>query len=173
MDLGATTCTVRQPACGQCPWHARCEGRRRDLVGILPRKTPSAPRPRRYAFAFWFERDDGAVLLRVRPDDGLLGGMHDLPATPWRTAPWSLAGARRHAPVQGAWLPLAGSVRHGFTHFEAEITTAVLLGRSPPCDGAWHRPDEFTALALSTMTRKLVRHVLASRPDGTNGGDAP
>ena len=81
----------------------------------------------RYGVAFWLTRADGAVLLRRRPENGLLGGMTEIPSTPWRSEPWTLAEAIEIAPAAADWVPLPGTVRHGFTHFRLEL--AVVAGR--------------------------------------------
>ena len=109
--------------------------------------------------AFWAVRPDGAVLLRRRPETGLLGGMIELPSTPWRGRRWSPASALPHAPVAADWRRLPGEVNHGFTHFALEIQVlAAEVG--DPAQGMWRHPESFDELALPTLTKKLVRHAL-------------
>ena len=67
MDLGATICTPRSPACSLCPWMAPCVARAKGIAETLPRKIAKAPTPTRHGVAFWMVRGDGAVLLRRRP----------------------------------------------------------------------------------------------------------
>ncbi len=164
MDLGATTCTPRAPACGLCPWSGACLARRRGIVAELPRRSPKPARPTRRGIAFWAVRDDGAVLLRRRPDDGLLGGMMEVPSTPWRAAAWTVAEARDHAPLKARWRRLPGVVHHGFTHFhlELELLTARVSDAS---GGVWCPPDRFADHALPTAMKKVVRHALAETAD--------
>ena len=83
MDLGATVCTPRRPACGICPWMARCAGRRAGLAETLPRRAPRAPRPARRGTLWIARRADGAWLLERRPPRGMLGGTLGWPGTPW------------------------------------------------------------------------------------------
>ncbi|UCH73785.1 MAG: A/G-specific adenine glycosylase [Rhodospirillales bacterium] len=165
MDLGATICTLRSPDCPACPWSDSCAGR--AIAVSLPRRAPKPERPLRRAMAFWITRPDGSVLLRRRPERGLLGGMIEAPSTEWRAGPMpTLAEARRLAPVPASdWRRLAGVVEHGFTHFRLEL--AVLSGR---VDGAvrldgengaiWCHPDRFGKQALPTVMKKLARHAL-------------
>ncbi len=98
MDLGATICTPRSPACGICPLMAMCAGRLTGDPASFPRKAPKAARPRRRGTAFWLEHG-GHVLLRRRPARGLLGGMLALPTGPWTEADPGLADA----PADVAW----------------------------------------------------------------------
>ena len=167
MDLGATVCTPRNPGCLACPWQNACEGRARGPSDSLPRRAPKRPRPLRHGVSFWLTRGDGAVLLRRRPDDGLLGGMIELPTTPWREEPWELAEATAHAPAACWWQALPEPVRHGFTHFEIELTVAVAETESAGGgeDGdIWCPPARFSEHALPTLTRKLVRYAAGHRP---------
>ena len=93
----------------------------------------------------------------------------EVPSTEWREAPWSAAEAGAQAPVVAArWQPLAGVVRHGFTHFrlELEVWTAPAPGDleagAGQAVGRWTRPEELDAAALPTLMRKVARHALAA-----------
>ena len=162
MDLGAGLCTPRNPGCLACPWQDTCEGRAGGMAESLPRRSPKRERPLRHGVSFWLMRADGAVLLRRRPDEGLLGGMIELPTTPWRDEPWDLAEASAHAPQPLPWQALPKPVRHGFTHFEIELLVAVAETEDRAADrddGAiWCPPSRFSEHALPTLTRKLVRY---------------
>ena len=131
MDLGATVCLPKRPRCLACPLAERCAARAAGSAGDLPRRAARAPRPTRHGVAFWLVDEAGAVLLRRRPDKGLLGGMMELPSTPWREAPWPAEEACGKAPIIREWTVLPGLVRHTFTHFHLELT--VWAGR---VDGA-------------------------------------
>ena len=87
MDLGATLCTPRSPACGICPWHTPCVARSNGTQAELPKKTPKKPKPIRYGIAYIARRADGAYLLERRPGKGLLGGMLGWPGSEWRSDP--------------------------------------------------------------------------------------
>ncbi|HUN49573.1 MAG TPA: A/G-specific adenine glycosylase, partial [Candidatus Sulfotelmatobacter sp.] len=121
MDLGATVCTARAPLCARCPLAGDCAGLARNIAASLPRRAPKRERPTRHGVAFWAVRADGAVLLRRRQDKGLLGGMMEVPSTPWRERPWGAAEALAAAPLAADWQPLGGTVEHGFTHFALQI----------------------------------------------------
>ena len=153
-DLGATICT-RNPACSICPWTAHCRGRAAGVAAALPRKAAKKPRPSRYGAQFFLADAQGRVLLRRRPPRGLLGGMVELPGTEWRAAPWPMAEACAHAPMQARWRQ-AGQVEHVFTHFAlsldvyaAEVATIEADGFL--CDAATLRVE-----ALPTVMRKCV-----------------
>ncbi len=159
MDLGATVCMPKKPRCMLCPWREACRGRMQGIAESLPARLAKPEKPLRRGIAFWAVRPDGAVLLRRRPEKGLLGGMMEVPSTPWREAPWSAADAKAAAPVPAKWRALPGVVRHSFTHFHLEL--AVLAGevRKAACAaGQWVVPDAFPAQALPTVMKKVVAH---------------
>lgn len=124
MDLGATICTPRNPACGLCPWRAPCVARAEGTQESFPRKAPKKTGKTRYGAAFVAMREDGAVLVRTRPAKGLLGGMVEVPGSEWR-ADYAPDGALHDAPVPARWRTLALPVRHVFTHFPLELTVLV------------------------------------------------
>jgi A/G-specific adenine glycosylase len=160
MDLGATICTPRRPRCVLCPWRAACAARAGGFAEELPVRAEKPERPLRHGVVFWLVRDDGAVLLRRREEKGLLGGMIEVPSTPWREAAWDEPEALHLAPADVAWTRLPGTVQHGFTHFRLEL--AILAGRTcNPPDGIWAPPDKFRDYAFPTLTKKVVRHALS------------
>ncbi len=159
MDLGATICTPKRPACALCPYTAFCRSRAEGLQESFPRKAPKARRPLRKGAAFWLTRPDGWVLVRKRPDKGLLGGMTEIPSSVW-SEDFDMAGASAHAPLKVKWRKLSGTVSHGFTHFELAVTVyaadALLTTKAPPhC--RWVRLADLDGEALPTVMRKIVR----------------
>jgi A/G-specific adenine glycosylase len=164
MDLGATLCTPRKPRCILCPWRDACRGRAQGIAEALPARRAKAPKPLRRGIAFWVVRGDGAVLLRKRPEKGLLGGMMEVPSTPWREEGWSEAEAVAQAPVQARWQMLSGIVRHTFTHFDLELAVLVGTVRAGFSKGGqWVRADDLAHHALPTVMKKVVAHVRGGR----------
>ncbi|SOH93155.1 A/G-specific DNA-adenine glycosylase [Monaibacterium marinum] len=130
MDLGATICTPRNPACGICPWMSECEGRMAGLAAELPRKRPKKAKPTRLGTAYLARHPNGATLLETRPPKGLLGGMLALPTTDWSDAPVAAP------PLDADW-QIVGEVRHTFTHFHLILTVATATATSIPERGGW------------------------------------
>ncbi len=79
MELGATVCLPNgEPLCDRCPWQTLCEGRRQGRIAELPvRKKPQARRIEERTILLL--RDDDRVVLRKRPETGLLAGMYEFP----------------------------------------------------------------------------------------------
>jgi len=167
MDLGATICTARRPRCVLCPWRDDCAARALGIADDLPAQAAKPERPLRHGVAFWLSRPDGAVLLRRRPEKGLLGGMIELPSTAWRDIPWPIAEALVSAPATVEWQVLPGIVEHGFTHFRLELALLAGIIEDPP-DGIWATPAQFKDYALPTLTKKIVKHALAELRPGHN-----
>jgi len=171
MDLGATVCTPRAPKCPLCPWAGICVGLAEGVAESVPRRAPRPERPVRRGTALWLLREDGAVLLRRRPERGLLGGMMEVPSTPWnKSKDGSEDGALPRLPAGGRWRRLPGVVRHTFTHFQLELgVAAARLGpnaaadflRAQAIDGVWCKLDRLGEHALPTVMKKVVRHALA------------
>ncbi len=120
MDLGATICTPKSPACGICPWHEPCKARKAGTAPDLPKKTPKKPKPIRHGTVYLGRRSDGAWLLERRPNKGLLGGMLGWPGSDWIdvTTPRPIGTP----PTPADWKTEEGEVRHTFTHFHLLLT---------------------------------------------------
>ena len=130
MDLGATLCTPRRPACALCPWRDACAARAGGAPEELPRKRPKAAKPHRRGAAFVALRGDGAVLVETRPDAGLLGGMSGPPCTDWTEAGPDAAALAAAAPLAADWRDAGAEARHVFTHFT--LSLRVLAAEAPP-----------------------------------------
>ncbi|MFD2252062.1 A/G-specific adenine glycosylase [Pseudochelatococcus lubricantis] len=160
MDLGATICTPKKPACVLCPWSPPCRARREGTAETFPRKEAKKTGNLRMGAAFVAVRADDCILLRDRPPRGLLGGMAEVPGSDWSAA-FDAGQALAAAPLNTRWRRLPGSVRHVFTHFPLELTVyrAELPARTPAPEGSrWRARAELKDEALPTVMRKVLAH---------------
>ena len=151
MDLGATICTPKRPACGLCPWTENCIGRKSGTASELPKKLPKKQKSARYGFVYFVQREDHALLLERRPNKGLLGGMLGWPGSDWSDTP------EENAPVQAEWQPIESEVRHTFTHFHLKLSimkASVSLG-CVPLRGQFVEKSKFKPSELPTVMRKV------------------
>ena len=183
MDLGATLCSPRRPACGLCPLVSGCEGHAQGLAEVLPYRDAKAERPTRRGVAFVALRDDGAVLLRERPLKGLLGGMLETPSSPWTERGESAKAALSHAPLKAQWREVPGLVEHTFTHFHLELSVffaevsseAKLAAAAHPERCRWVHVRDLYEAALPSLMRKVLAHALEekTRPQARVAGAQP
>jgi len=168
MDLGARVCTPKRPSCLMCPLATGCEARMLGIEATLPARREKAERPVRYGTAFVVVREDGHVLLRRRPDAGLLGGMMEVPSTDWIDRPVVSKTALRAAPIRADWWPVVGSVSHTFTHFRLELTVfRAMVTPDAPLD-LWADPERcrwvprhaLASAALPSLMRKVLSHAM-------------
>jgi A/G-specific adenine glycosylase len=164
MDLGATICTPKRPACAICPWMKACKARRRGDQATFPRRARKRAGLLRRGAAFVALRADGCVLMRSRPPKGLLGGMTEVPTTQWThdfDAESALRDAPRFACAQPKWRRLPGVVSHVFTHFPLELVVYLVeipAGTSAPVGARWIPLADLGGEALPSLMRKVVAH---------------
>ena len=184
MDLGATLCSPRRPACGLCPVVSGCEGHAQGSAETLPYREEKAERPTRRGVAFVALRDDGAVLLRERPLKGLLGGMLETPSSPWTQRGDSGSPALGHAPLEASWREVPGLVEHTFTHFHLELSVyfaevsgeAELKAAAHPERCRWVHARDLHEAALPSLMRKVLAHAIERKrtmPRARVGGAQP
>jgi A/G-specific adenine glycosylase len=164
MDLGATICTPKKPACVLCPFTADCVSRARGDQETFPRKAPKKTGTLRRGAAFVVTRG-GEVLVRTRPAKGLLGGMTEVPTSEW-IADQDDARARRQAPMLAGlapWRRKVGVVTHVFTHFPLELvvyTSQVPAKTRAPEGTRWVPVATLADEALPNVMRKVLAHGL-------------
>jgi A/G-specific adenine glycosylase len=167
MDLGATICTPAKPRCILCPLAEPCRARAGGIAEELPARDAKPERPTRHGVVFFATRADGALLLRKRPERGLLGGMTELPTTEWRGHAYPVDEMMALAPAPAAWRTLPGLVRHTFTHFRLELTVAAArLPDTLEVAGTWIAIERLGEEALPSVMRKVVAHMLKATAKG-------
>jgi len=164
MDLGATLCTPKKPACALCPWMDACAARARGDAETFPRKAAKREGKLRRGAAFVVVRADGHLLVRTRPTKGLLGGMTEVPTSDWTHA-FDADAALVNAPRLGraSWQRVPGVVRHVFTHFPLELVVhraKVAAATRPPAGTRWIALADVAGEALPNVMRKVVAHAL-------------
>lgn len=143
MEFGALLCRPRNPCCSTCPLQKECQAYAQGEVESFPIKVPKQKLPTRYATAFILRREDGAILLRKRPPQGLLGGMMEVPSTPWKEE-------KNHERGPG---PI---VRHTFTHFHFEVKVQFVTDLKA-FEGVWVEAQDLKNYALPTLMKKIIK----------------
>jgi A/G-specific adenine glycosylase len=156
MDLGATICTPKRPACALCPFNGSCEALALHDPEHFPVKAAKKAKPVRVGAAFVAVTSDGEVLLRRRIESGLLGGMTEVPTTGW-TARIDGETSTDAAPFPADWQP-SGTVTHVFTHFELRLSIwrVAISARIEGDDGWWEPVTNLDAQALPTVMKKAI-----------------
>ena len=164
MDLGSSICTPKKPACVLCPLNEDCLSRSRGDQETFPRKAPKKSGALRRGAAFIVTRGDH-LLVRTRPEKGLLGGMTEVPTSHW-LATQDDKTALTQAPILKSitrWHRKMGVVTHVFTHFPLELVvyTARIPARSrAPAGMRWVPISTLKDEALPNVMRKAIAHGL-------------
>lgn len=173
MELGATICTPKSPACLLCPVMEHCEGRLQGLERELPVKTKAkAPKPvfRMAALVEGTGRNAGRVLVRQRPETGLLALMWELPhiEVPDREAwdspqegPALLRDGLAREGLRIATSRHVGDAQHLFTHLHWHVRVLAAAAESDErltdaAPYAWIGPDTFEDYVWPNVFRKLL-----------------
>ncbi|MGH8541866.1 MAG: A/G-specific adenine glycosylase [Stenotrophobium sp.] len=163
MDLGATVCTTRKPACGICPLNGDCAARQQGTVLDYPAAKPRRPHPLKRAWMLLIENADGEILCERRPPTGIWGGLWCLPMLD-HEQDWPGLCARHYGLHCGAAQPLP-VIRHSFTHFDLDIVplrlrVQQLVSAMRESDGRiWIKltaPGSAPAVGLPAPVRKLL-----------------
>ena len=164
MDLGASICTPKKPACALCPLNEDCVSRVRGDQETFPRKAAKKTGALRRGAAFVVTRGD-QLLVRTRPEKGLLGGMTEVPGSSWRAAQDDKTALKQAPELKGIarWRRKAGIVTHAFTHFPLELVVYTARARpraAAPAGMHWVPIATLAGEALPNVMRKAIAHGL-------------
>jgi A/G-specific adenine glycosylase len=164
MDLGSSICTPKKPACALCPLNGDCVSRARGDQETFPRKAAKKSGALRRGAAFVVRRGD-ELLVRTRPEKGLLGGMTEVPGSDWLAAQDDKTALKQAPVLKGIarWHRNVGVVTHVFTHFPLELvvyTATVAAGARAPKGMRWVPVATLRDEALPNVMRKVIAHGL-------------
>ena len=159
MDLGATICTPKRPACSLCPVNEDCLGFRNGDAELFPYKKPKTKKPTRRGAAFVMTNTKGEIFLCKRENTGLLASMTQVPTTDWNSRQNGSFDTTQ-APIKADWRN-AGIAKHTFTHFHLEliIWTANEVSELPN-NGWWCPVEQLSEEALPTVMKKVIEKAL-------------
>ncbi len=180
MELGATVCRPRAPACGHCPWHDECAARLQGRQHELPRRAPRRPRPHYRVAAGLIWNGHGELLIARRPEDKMLGGLWEFPGGKCRPGePLDACLKRELREELGIEVDVseqAARVEHGYSHFSITLYAFHCrhTGGEPQAlqvaEWRWARPEALGRFAWSAADRKVIEQVFG---EGRVGGDNP
>lgn len=157
MDLGASLCSPKRPACSLCPVSNSCSAHSAGNPETFPVKLPKAEKPLRRGAAFVIINAEDHVFLQKRADTGLLGGMSEIPGTTWTSRQDGLTGEEA-LPFFADW-KRHGIAKHTFTHFhlELEVWQVSVSKSEKPFDGGWWvSQNDLASEALPTVMKKAI-----------------
>lgn len=176
MDLGATVCTRRKPACQLCPVRATCQAALNEEVDRFPSPKPKKTLPIKQACFWMLFNPQGKIWLEMRPMKGIWGGLYSMPETDTEQ-PMQSAEQRFGRSIETLieW----PSLKHSFSHYHLIIKpvevrlsddlTRLNLGLEEPVAnyegsaqsaGGWFGLEDALELGLPTPIRQLITQML-------------
>lgn len=155
MDLGATVCLPKKPACLLCPLTADCRARADGDPERYPVRSRKLKRSSQSIWLLWAQSADGSVWLAPRPTPGVWAGLQCFPLFESEAALRSAL-----APGHEASLQAEPTFVHVLTHkdlhlhpWRLEWPAGADLGALP---GRWVGAAQWPALGLPAPIRKLL-----------------
>lgn len=175
MELGAMVCTPRAPSCTACPIQSHCQAYKSGSPEDFPQKRQRAAIPHHHVTTVLIRNAAGALLIGLRPQDGLLGGLWEFISSDFRsgpTTPGEVILHRTKLHIHEEYAQQLGTVKHAFTHFKITRTIWLIplttVGAQAnianphypsPTSGyaelRWATPSEIAMLALARSDRKI------------------
>ncbi len=163
MELGATVCTPRAPACDSCPLRASCLANAKGLQAKIPAPKTPAPRKPLLAVSIVLRNRAGHILLEQRPRRGMWAGLWQAPSLEQIAA--DLPAVRRELTEQLRQslglraTPAAGPVfEHATSHRSVVFVTfsSSATPHSPGPDRQWIPRERLHEFGMSNAHRKVI-----------------
>ena len=153
MEMGATMCTPKSPACLLCPVRTGCKGYAQGIAAELPVK-PKKKAQRVETHCVMLVFCENKVLTVVRREK-LLGGLSVFPDVVGEQTPAQMCAALAEMGISAAYDERLGHARHVFTHliWEMEIHAFAAQTRVSVADGRWVDARELAALPMPTAVK--------------------
>jgi A/G-specific adenine glycosylase len=145
MDLGATVCAPRNPACGKCPWAGYCWARKSGIQEQIP-VTIKPVKKIKNGKVYLITNGAGDVFIRKRPGKGLLSGLYELP--------WFEGDER---PFKGKAAGTDIVIVHVFSHFKLLLNVCKIKKNNVPMDGLFVPVSDLDKYPTSTLMKKVFR----------------
>lgn len=125
MDLGATLCTPKNPACLLCPWRTSCAAYNLEKQSEIPMRETRSPIPHKQIGVAVIWNDEGQILIDRRRQEGLLGGMWEFPGGKIEPGETVEGCVRREIQEELGIEVSVGdrliTVEHAYTHFRVTL----------------------------------------------------
>lgn len=174
MELGATICTPRSPACADCPLRTHCQAYRQGIVGLVPLRAKRQALPH-YDVTAAVIRKKNTILITQRPADSMLGGLWEFPGGKCHDAETLEECLRRELQEELAIQVQVGrritTIKHSYTHFKITLHAfdcRHIAGRIRPLGVAawrWVTLDELDNFAFPVTDQKIIQ-ALKLKADG-------
>lgn len=124
MELGATLCTPKQPDCPRCPWRDDCQAFAQGRQDKIPLKQPAKKTPH-YTIGVGVVRQDDKLLIALRPEEGLLGGLWEFPGGKCRDDETLQSCVKREILEETGLTVHVGAeiarIKHAYSHFRITL----------------------------------------------------
>lgn len=159
-DIGATICKPKNPLCLICPLSSVCKAHQQNIAELLPKREKKIAKPTKYGISLLIKNELGNILLRKRPEKGVLAGTMELPSSSWLEQSISLEQAMQEIGCLGQYQE-AGEIKHVFTHFTLKVRLYVLTKNLQFIDkkqeNIWVDLEDLDLYPCSTLMKKMIK----------------
>ena len=169
MDLGATLCTPKNPACLLCPWRTSCAAYNLEKQSEIPMRETRSPIPHKQIGVAVIWNDERQILIDRRRPEGLLGGMWEFPGGKIEPGETVEACVRREIQEELGIEVTVGdrliTVEHAYTHFRVTLYVhhcQYVSGEPRPieCDEIrWVSVDELDEYPFPKANTRIIEAI--------------
>jgi A/G-specific adenine glycosylase len=157
MDLGATVCRVKHPACHACPIRSSCNAKKTGRIDQYPGKKPKKVKPKKSTVMLIVRTQRGDIRLIQRPHHGIWGGLYSFPEC-------QTDEFEAQLPSNAIGVIKLPTFKHQFTHFELTIQPILIdikrrqdVSKIP--NATWLRSNQPAAFGLSRPAERIIKIV--------------
>ncbi|MFA5960371.1 MAG: A/G-specific adenine glycosylase [Tatlockia sp.] len=166
MDLGATCCTPRAPACSRCPLEKSCLARQTNSVFAYPEKKEKKILPLRAQHFLLIHNSANQIYLEKRPPQGIWASLWCTPTVELEHNP--IKHLQANYPFTLVQADELMQIKHTFSHFHLKIHVLLIQVQvknnciTEPC-GKWFHVDEIARLGIARPISDMIQRFTSQR----------
>ena len=157
MDYGSEICLPRNPKCNICGINKFCQSYKKNLQQKIPfKQKKKSNKPIKYTRAYVIVNEKNEILVRSRPNKGMLASMLEVPNDVWVKNKKLLTTDKDIQKIKTK-LQSKGSFEYSFSHFDLE--TDIFMGKikkSNISEANWIKKAHYSKSGMPTIMKKIV-----------------
>ena len=159
MDYGSAICLPKNPLCHKCVIQKKCVAFEKKITNLIPEKKINKNINKiKFTRAYLIINEFNEILVRRRPDTGMLQSMVEIPNDLWVENKKDLVKDNLLKTYNFKLYKINKSIIYSFSHFDLSIVTYFAkIKKKSIKNYKWIRLNKINSSGLPTVMKKIIK----------------